>query len=159
MTVDLDVTRPSSVAGAVEVQRNARTTEIRETPLDESQVKAVESLKSGDGLALLGLVVGQLASVETETVYKLLEVKPAHLVRLVHGRASVPKTVAAKWKPLADVLSQVRLILEDEYLETWLTTPTPDLQGNSPLKYLTGNSRDRAKVAALVERFSQTSFS
>ncbi|WP_125568777.1 hypothetical protein [Nocardioides baekrokdamisoli] len=119
----------------------------------------MESLKSGDGLALLGLVVGQLASVESETLYKLLDVKPAHLERLVHGRTSIPKTVAAKWKPLADVLAQVRLVLEDEYLETWLRTPTPDLQGNTPLKCLTGNSRDRAKVAALAEHFSQTSFS
>jgi len=159
-----EVTRPASVPGAGEtVALRSPGTEIRETELDQTLIRHVSTIATpgtaGESrVALLGLLMAQLAEVDIEIVCRLLDVKRPRLERLVHGTDAIPGSVESRWSLVADVLTRVRLILEESFLQSWLTTPAPDLAGKTPLACLTGNARDREAVQTLARRLSEPSF-
>lgn len=159
-----EVTRPASVPGAGDtvVLRSPRT-EIREAELDESLTRHINAFATpgapGEArLALLGILMAQLAEVDTDITCRLLDVKRPRLERLVQARDAIPASVEPRWSLLADVLARVRLVLEDSFLESWLMTPAPDLRGKTPAACLAGNARDREAVKALAHRLSEPSF-
>jgi hypothetical protein len=159
-----DVTRPASVPGA-EASSTLRApgTAVTEAQLDEHLTRHISTFaKAGSAgqerMALLGLLMAQLTEVDRDLVCRLLGVKEAKLQSLVQGRDAIPASVHARWSLLSAVLTQVRLVLEDSYLQSWLTNPAPDLEGKTPFSCLTGNSRDREAVRRLARRVSDPSF-
>ncbi len=163
LTIGDDVTRPASVPGASDGALRAPATEVREASLDEQAARHAASLaKSGSAgesrMALLGLLLAHMSKVDRQLTCRLLDVKQPKLQRLVQGKETIPSSVEARWFLLSDVLTRVRLVLEDAFLESWLTTPAPDLGGKSPFACLTGNARDREAVRRLALRLSDPSF-
>jgi hypothetical protein len=159
-----DVTRPASVPGAeASPTLRAPGTAITEAQLDERLTRHISTFakpgSAGEGrMALLGLLMAQLSEVDRGLVCGLLDVKEAKLQSLVQGRDAIPGSVHVRWSLLSEVLTHVRLVLKDAYLQSWLTTPAPDLAGKTPFSCLTGNARDREAVRRLALRVSDPSF-
>ena len=144
-----------------EWQTPARATEAR-SDLDPEVVERAEKQRAQIGVhsqqrtALLGIVMANLVAVDFETAAELLAVKPKRLLKFLHGEAQIPSTFDRSWTDVAEILTNVRTVLHDEYVRSWLTTPAPDLDGRSPLVAVSRG--DRYRVLEITRCFLRPSF-
>jgi hypothetical protein len=164
-----DVTRPSTIDGVAElVERPTSLAAVRAaaasaalTPvvLERAQKRASQLSAGTDSrAALLGILMGRLVEVDRSLVLRLLDVKMPKLVEMLHGETQVPKSAETRWALLAEVLGHVRSDLRADYLQSWLESPAPDLDGRTPLACLTSNTASRKQVLELSRRLIDPSF-
>ncbi len=112
--------------------------------------------ESSEKVALLGILLAQLAEVPFEDTAALLDVRLARLERLMHGEEQIPARAAERWRMIAETLDDLQAVLKPRATARWLRTAIPALDGRTPLE---AAKRGRlADVRALTASYRDQAF-
>lgn len=130
----------------------------RASALEEAYkyLQSVASGRAAERTALLGVIMSRLEQVELDETAALLQIKPDRLVRMLHGRETIPESSAEKWEGIAEILRLLPAVLQPTATARWLQTSIPALDGLTPLQAIRrGRTSD---VLAVVRSYLDTSF-
>ena len=116
------------------------------------------SLSGGpaERITLLGIVLASLGEIPFEKTARILNTKPDHLTRWMHGTDAIPGRAAERWELVAAITRNLSFVLKPDAFDRWFETRVPDLGNKTPLQLIQAGKARR--VVELTESYLDKSF-